>query len=176
MVSYIPDPLAGFVDGLRGRFDPGLAAWRAHVTILPPRELPEPLDEPIELLRRQCAQIEPFDAAIGGVSTFWPVTGVVYFSFGAGAGRLLELHDALNTGELERREVYAYIPHVTIAQELDEDRAYSVLGDVEHEWKQYKDGPTFRVESLFLVRRTPENLWIDLAPIRLGGLLAGSFT
>jgi 2'-5' RNA ligase len=175
VVSYLPDRLAGFVDSLRRRFDPSLAAWLSHVTILPPRELQEPLEEPLELLRKQCARIEPFEVAIRGVSTFWPVSGVVYLSFAAGADRLIQLHDMLNSGCLESEEVHRYVPHVTIAQELDEHRTRNLLQDVEREWSHYEAGASFRVESLFLVRRTPENLWIDLAPIRLGGLLAGTY-
>jgi 2'-5' RNA ligase len=174
VVNYLPGELGEFVDRLRRRFDPALAAWLPHVTLLPPRPLSDILDGPLETIRRQCALIEPFEATVHGVCTFWPVSGVVYLSFSAGRERLIELHDALNHAELERQEVHPYVPHVTIAQDLDEQRTAGVLADVERECAAHKAGWTFRVESLFLVRKTPENRWLNLAPIPLGGLIAHS--
>ncbi len=178
VVCYLPGDLGKFVDGLRRRFDPALAAWLPHVTLLPPRPLPDALAEPLETIRRQCASFEPFDATVHGVCTFWPVSGVVYASFSTGRERLIELHDllndALNRAYLERQEIHPYVPHVTIAQDLDEQRIARVLADVERECSAHKASWTFRVDSLFLVQKTPENCWLDLAPIPLGGLITHS--
>jgi 2'-5' RNA ligase len=174
VVSYLPGELGEFVDRLRRRFDPALAAWLPHVTLLPPRSLENALDGPLETIRRRCALFEPFDATVYGVCTFWPISGVVYLSCSAGRNRLTELHDALNSAELERQEIHPYVPHITIAQDLDEQRAAAVLADVEREWSAHQAGWKFRVESLFLVQKTPENRWLNLAPIPLGGLIAHS--
>src|ERR1700693_3447783 len=97
VVSYIPGKLGDFVDGLRRRFDPGLAAWLAHVTILPPRSLQSPLEEPLERIRRSCALFPPFELTIRGASTFWPVSGVVYLSLSPGVEQLIQLHDTLHS-------------------------------------------------------------------------------
>lgn len=174
VVSYLPGELGEFVDRLRRRFDPALAAWLPHVTLLPPRPLPNILDGALETIRRQCALFEPFQVTVHGVCTFWPVSGVVYLSVGGGAQRLIELHDALNCAELARQEVHPYVPHITIAQDLDEQHTASVLADVERECSARPSGRAFRVESLFLVRKTPENRWLNLAPIPLGGLITHS--
>ncbi len=174
VVSYLPGKLGNFIDSLRRRFDPALAAWLAHVTILPPRPLDAPLEAPLETIRRRCALFEPVEVSIDAVSTFWPVSGVVYLSLSSGADRLAQLHDTLNSGLLSHDEPHPYVPHITIAQELDEGGKKAVLADVKSEWARYRAEALFRVESLFLVQKTPENRWVDLAPIRLGGLLAGS--
>ena len=171
VVSYLPGELAEFVDRLRCRFDPALAAWLPHVTLLPPRSLPDALQGPLEIIRRQCALFKPFEATVHGVCTFLPVSGVVYLSISAGGKRLTELHDALNTADLKRPEAYSYIPHVTIAQDLDKQRTAGVLAEVERECSAYPRGRNFRVESLYLVRKTAENRWLDLAPISLGGMI-----
>src|SRR5258705_13583996 len=94
VVCYLPGKLRNFVDALRRRFDPGLAAWLAHVTILPPRPLDRPMDEPLEAIRQRTASFQPFEVTLNGVSTFWPVSGVVYLTVSAGAQRLIQLHDA----------------------------------------------------------------------------------
>ena len=174
VVSYLPGALGEFVYRLRRRFDPALAAWRPHVTLLPPRPLTDALDGPLETIRKRCLLFEPFEATIHRVCTFWPASGVVYLSVSAGGNRLIELHDALNFADLECHELHSYIPHVTIAQDLDERRTATVMADVEREFSAHKEGWTFRVESLFLVQKTPENRWLNLAPIPLGGLIAHS--
>lgn len=174
VVCYLPGKLGSFVDRLRSRFDPALAAWLAHVTILPPRPLQSPLQEPLETIRKQCACIDPFEATVRGVSTFWPVSGVVYLSFNEDSERLTQLHNALNCDGLAFQEPFPYIPHITIAQDLDQRRTATVMAEVEHEWARYASERSFRVESLFLVQHTPENRWLDLAPIPLGGCLAHS--
>jgi len=120
VVVYLPEPLREFLDGLRRRLNPRFANWRAHVSILPPRLLSRPPEEMLEQLRERCLVLDPFETTLAEVQTFWPVNGVVYLSISRGADRLTEFHERLNSGGLERVEPYPYVPHVTIAQELDE--------------------------------------------------------
>jgi 2'-5' RNA ligase len=174
VVAYLPEELGSFLDRLRRRFDPGLAAWLAHVTILPPRPLPAPLDESLEIIRKRCALVEPFEAVIQDATTFWPVSGVVYLSFSDGVERLVQLHDALNSSALAQQEAFPYVPHVTIAQDLDEAGTQKVLSDVAREWAQYDARRAFDIASLSLVQHTTGNRWINLAPIPLGDLLTPS--
>ena len=174
VVSYIPGRLGNLIDSLRRRFDPGLAAWLAHVTVLSPRPLPESLEISLEAVRQQSASFEPFDVTISHVESFWPVSGVVYLGISDGADRLAQLHDSLNAGPLAYTEPHSYVPHVTIAQELSLLEKNTVMEEVRLEWARYAAESSFHVESLFLVKKTPENRWIDLAPIPLGGRFAHS--
>ena len=172
LVAYLPERLGEFVDDLRRRLNPNFAAWLAHVSILPPRPLQATPEETLALLREKCLWLDPFEAGVNGVSTFWPVNSVVYLSFSAGIQRLVELHDTLHCGGPAHSEAYPYVPHITVAQELDEAATQAVLEEVSREWSRYKGELTFRVESLSLVRQDSGNRWIDLAPVSLGGRLA----
>lgn len=174
VVAYLPEPLGEFIDSLRKRLNPRFANWRAHVSILPPRLLSRPPEEMLDQFREQCLVLDPFEATLSEVQTFWPVNGVVYLSISAGSERLTEFHDRLNSGGLARVEPYPYVPHVTIAQELDEAETQAVLREASREWARYAGTPTFRVESLLLVRQEPDQRWTDLAPILLGGALKPS--
>ena len=174
LVAYLPTRLGEFVDDLRKRLNPNFATWLAHVTILPPRPLLATPAETLALLREKCLVLDHFEAGVNGVSTFWPVNGVVYLSFSAGLQRLVEIHDTLNCGGLAHCEAYRYVPHVTVAQELDEAATQAVLEEVSREWSRYRGELTFRVEFLSLVRQDSDNRWIDLAPVSLGGRLAPS--
>ena len=171
VVAYLPGRLAEFVDHLRQRFNPACAGWLAHVSILPPRPLQTTPEETLAMIREKCLSLEPFAVSLDCVSTFWPVTGVVYLSISAGSQRLIELHDALNHGCLEREEPFPYVPHVTVAQELDEAGAQAVLEEVSRAWSHYKGETSFRIELLSFVQQAPGNRWVDLAPIPLGSLL-----
>lgn len=174
VVAYLSGKLSEFVDDLRRRLNPNFAGWLAHVSILPPRPLQAAQEETVREIRKRCAVREPFLVGIDGVSTFWPVNGVVYLSLSLGSQHLVELHDALNCCGLEREEPYPYVPHVTIAQELDEAGTHAVLEDASHQWRRFSGERTFRLESLCLVQQTPENCWIDLVTLPLGSLLTPS--
>lgn len=169
VVAYLPGKLGEFVDDLRRRLNPDFAAWTAHVTLLPPRSLLATPEKLQALMRQRCRSVEPFEVSLGPVLTFWPVNGVVYLSFSAGAERLVELHEALNCDLLACAENYPYVPHVTVAQELDETGTRAALQAISSAWSEYPGGPSFRMESLVLVRQVADNRWIDLATIPLGG-------
>ncbi len=167
VVSYLPGELGEFVNRLRARVDPCFAKAVSHVTVLPPRELQGSAEEKLDMLRQKCASIEPFDVSIEGVSTFWPVSGVVYLAFSTGYSDLVSLHNALNINGMEFQEPFEFTPHVTIAQDLDEKVTHRMLEINASDWKQFRGESTFRVNSLVLVRQRQENQWVDIGPVPL---------
>jgi 2'-5' RNA ligase len=170
VVAYLPGSLGQFVNGLRARLNPRFAAWLSHITILPPRLCANP-DEAVSDMREKCQYVEPFEAKLEEVQTFWPVKGVVYLSVSLGSARLAGLHEALNCGPLGRVEIFPYVPHITLAQELNEAETQAVLQEATFEWSRYAGPKTFRVESLSLVRQRQDLSWADLAPVALGSAL-----
>jgi 2'-5' RNA ligase len=171
VVAYLPGRLGEFVDSLRKRLNPRFAHWLAHVTILPPRPLPAHTQEFLADIREKCQMTEPFDAGLSEVSTFWPIKGVVYLPIAAGAERLAALHNLLSGGASEWIEPYPYVPHVTVAQELDEAETQAAVRLASEEWARFSGAPSFRIESLSLVRQQDDQCWIDLASVALGSAL-----
>lgn len=167
VIAYLPGQLGQFVDEQRDRLNPEYAVARAHVTVLPPRPLIFPPDELIESLRKRCAHREPFDVGIEGVGSFWPANGVVYLSISKGFDNLLALHRELNVADLRHAEPYPFVPHVTIAQDLDEAATQHAIEKVASAWAQYDGERSFRVETLCLVQQAEGHRWINLAPIPL---------
>ena len=174
VVAYLPGRLGRFVNDLRRRLNPSHSCWLAHVTILPPRSLQATLEEATAVLRQTCAGFNPFEITVNGLSTFWPVNGVVFLSIAAGSQRLVQLHDALNGEVLQQQEVYPYVPHITIAQQLSEEDTQAVLADASQRWAHFDGDASFRVESLTLVQQLADNSWADLAPISLGVFVSPS--
>ena len=114
VVSYLTGPLAEFVNSLRRGLNPMYGDWLAHISVLPPRRLAGPIDgkdSRLEKLRDICRQAEPFEVELDGVSTFWPVNGVVYLSVGRGLECLEELHRLLN--EKDRKSTRLNSSHRT---------------------------------------------------------------
>jgi 2'-5' RNA ligase len=167
VIAYVPGRLGQFVDQQRDRLNPDYAAALAHVTVLPPRPLDCPPEHAVRILREQCAQWEPFDVAVGDAGMFWPVKSVVYLSLTQGGDQLSGLHQRLNSGLLARAEPFPFVPHLTIAQDLNEVQTRAVLAAVSEEWARYDGERSFRIETLCLVRQGEGHCWINLAVIPL---------
>ena len=167
VIAYIPGRLGQFIDEQRDRWNPDYAAALAHVTALTPRPLIFPPDELVDSLCKRCAHSEPFDVSVEGVGTFWPANGVVYLSIATGFDSLLDLHRMLNVSDLRYSEPYPFVPHITIAQDLDEARTQAVLAAVSREWSVYDGEKSFRVETLCLVQQGEAHAWLNVAAIPL---------
>ncbi len=167
LVSYLPDPLGAFLDRLRLELTPDCNP-HAHVTVLPPR----PIDSGCEL-RKLTAFMEeegrlsiPFEVTLGEIEVF-PVTNVVYLSLARGESQLRELHELFNSGALEFNCPFPYHPHITVAQDLNEEQSAALAAKARRRWKEY-DGPRrFTVEWLSFVQNVAPGMWVDLARIPL---------
>src|SRR5205807_9206019 len=92
LVSYISDPLAGFLDRLRQELVPN-CFLRAHVTILPPRPISSSARDAWDRVCSVAARFDPFEIELSGVEVF-PVSDVIHVAVGSGADQLREMHDA----------------------------------------------------------------------------------
>jgi 2'-5' RNA ligase len=160
LVSYLPDPLGGFLDRLRAELVADCKA-KAHVTLLPPRPLLSSADEAWRELVDGIHNFEPFRVELGRVEIF-PVTQVLYLSINAGHAELKRLHQALNRGCLGFEEPFTYHPHVTLAQELEPYQVAEACELAAARWREFKYARSFTVDRLTFVQNTLENRWTDL--------------
>src|SRR5581483_2682882 len=119
LVSYIPDPLASFLDRLRQELVP-TCFLRAHVTILPPRPISSTPEAAWNLVQALTPCFQPFEVEMTGIEVF-PVSDVIYIDIAAGSEPLRQMNSTLNTDGLAFREPFEYHPHVTLAQDLHSD-------------------------------------------------------
>ncbi len=165
LVSYLPDPLAHFLDVLRLDLTPDCNP-RAHVTVLPPRPLTTELKATIEELTEESRLFPPFDIEIGDIEVF-PVTNVIYLSLARGERDLHALHENLNSGQLEYDGPYPFHPHITIAQDFDPARMDELVNAARERWSRY-DGPrVFQVACMSFVQNVARHAWVDVAKIPL---------
>ncbi len=160
LVSYIGQPLAGFLDQLRRDLDPGCKP-RAHVTVLPPRILCNSQEKAGREIRNQSRHFQPFEIHLGNVAKFRG-SNVIHLELAAGRDRLLEMHRAMNCGASQFKEGYEYSPHVTIAQYLDPAVVDETLARAREAWESYPFEKSFTVDTLCFVRSLDCANWVDI--------------
>ena len=166
LVSYVPDPLAAFLDQLRQELVP-TCFLRAHISILPPRTLHIPPNEAWRQICEMAPMFPPFDVRLTDVNVF-PVSDVIYLAQATESDRICEMHAVLNTGGLESPEAFEFVPHITLAQELPSGDVERVVEIARQRWAEYSHERSFRLETITFVQNTEGNNWIDLGEYRLG--------
>ena len=167
VVSYIPDPLAGFLDRLRCELVPN-CFLRAHITLLPPRCLTVSSARALAQIREAACSINPFYVELGDVCVF-PKTDVIYIATAAGSAELSELYSTLHTGVLHGEQHYRYVPHVTLAQNLHTDEVDELLPVAKQQWAAWNGPRRFRVEALTFVHSAnhARSAWVDVGSVPL---------
>jgi 2'-5' RNA ligase len=166
LVSYIPEPLAGFLDRLRQELVPN-CFLRAHVTILPPRPISSTPEAAWEIVRTLAPRFAPFDVEMTQLEVF-PVSDVIHIGIGRGREEMERMHDELNVGGLKFAEPYPYHPHITLAQDLKGDEVDELARVARTRWAEYAQPKTFRVDKVFFVQNTRRKQWLDLGESALG--------
>jgi 2'-5' RNA ligase len=167
LVSYVPNPLGGFLDELSRALIPGCRT-HAHITLLPPRHLNGTEEEAKEALAVQCRTISPFELQITDIEIF-DITAVIYANIGLGRTRLLDIHKQLNTGALEFQEQFAYHPHITLAIDMDHRDIHVLAERARRMWHEYGDSRRFVVDSLHFVHNVGLKDWDEVAVYDLVG-------
>ena len=162
----VPEPVAAEIDGMRrGLGDGALGRIPAHLTLVPPVNVAlERLDEAGDVLRAAAAGAAGgLDLTLGPVTTFWPVTPVVYLAVGGDLAGLLTLRQRVFRAPLSRPLTHDFVPHVTLADEVPSAErigaAVTALADYHR---------SVRFERLQLLREGPGRIWEPIAETTLG--------
>jgi 2'-5' RNA ligase len=127
----IPEPWATELVDYRLRIgDPTAEGVPSHITLIPPTELSDGLDEIEAHLAAAATEVAPFRVHLRGTGTFRPVSPVVFVSLAEGISQCEQLAAAVRRGPLAVELDYPYHPHVTVAHHLDDptlDRAFDDL-------------------------------------------------
>jgi 2'-5' RNA ligase len=159
VVLMIPPPVATEVDGLRRALGDGaLARIAPHVTLVAPVGVPgDRMTDVVEVLRDAAKATPPLDLRIGPAATFHPVTPVVYLSVAGDVDPVTALRERVLRPPLVRPSTHPFVPHVTVADEMDEARipaALAALADFVVD---------VRIESLHLLERGRDRVWRPIA-------------
>jgi 2'-5' RNA ligase len=160
LVSYIPDPLGSFLQGLR-EILPNNDSSEAHITLLPPR----PLKVPVETVSRQAREIlgqfPPFDVELSKVRRF-AETKFLYLDLGEGSSLIHDLHEALNQGDLASSEEFEFRPHLTLGGPVSPSALDLAQQQAEITWGGEHCAPRFTIQEvvcLWLSPDSPQGEW-----------------
>lgn len=167
VVLLVPQPLATRIDGLRQALGDGaLDRIPPHVTLVPPVNVGErDLAAAFAVVRRAAAVIAPLELRVGPAATFHPVNPVAYLAVDGEPGQLdalTALRAGCLAGPLDRRQDHAFVPHVTIAEELASvrlDQVDAVLAD-------FRVAVTF--DRVHVLAEQPGRVWVPIADMPLG--------
>ncbi|MGH9614623.1 MAG: 2'-5' RNA ligase family protein [Bryobacteraceae bacterium] len=160
LVSYIPEPLAGFLNRLRQELVPN-CKLRAHITALPPRPLNAAPEAAWDQILSDLSGISPLEIELTSIQVF-PVSDVIYLAVGAGSDELRAIHRKLNRGNVRFVEPFRYRPHVTLGQNLEAGRVDEFRELARERWADFPHSRRFAIERLTFVQNTLENTWVDL--------------
>src|ERR1700722_13846407 len=117
LISYLPEPMAGFLNSLRCELVPRCLA-KTHVTVLPPRPLAAGLPETAwHDLSDALDSFPPFRGELTPIE-ICQGTNAIYLSIGSGSVELKEMLASPTRGPLQFDEPFVSHPHVTLAQQL----------------------------------------------------------
>jgi 2'-5' RNA ligase len=161
VVLLVPQPLATELDGLRRAVGASERERVApHLTLVAPVNLRDKeLVAALDTVRRAAADASPLLLELGPATSFAPVTPTLHLAVaGPDVDGLHALRAAVMAAPLDRPEAHAYVPHVTLAQELEpanrRDAAVAALGD-------WCEKVTF--DRVHVLRQLPDHTWVPIA-------------
>jgi len=159
----LPPPLDREVDTLRRACDDGaLGRIPSHLTLVPPVNVREDaMADALRVVREAAASARPMTLQLGPPTTFLPDNPTLYLAVsGPGLEALVGLRDRVFTEPLKRPLTWSFVPHVTIADEMDPTRitaAVEALGG-------YRATVTFeRVHLLEETKTAAGRVWRPIA-------------
>jgi 2'-5' RNA ligase len=155
LVSYIPDPLGSFLQGLREVLPNGDSS-EAHITLLPPRPLKLSVETASKQARTILRQFPPFEVELSKVRRF-PETKFLYLDLGEGNSMIHNLHDALNKGDLFDSEEFEFRPHLTLGGPVSPGILDSAQHQAEVIWNAEHCAPRFTIEEIVCLWSSPDS-------------------
>ena len=161
----VPLPVAAEVDGLRRACGDGaLGRVPPHVTLVPPVNVRlDELGNAFAVLRAAAAAVgEPFTLRLGPPATFLPDSPVLYLEVSDDDGEVGRLRDLLFQPPLARPVSWPFVPHVTLADEMDSARIEASLVAL----RNY--GAEITVDGTHLLEQGEDRVWRPIADASFG--------
>lgn len=156
--------LQDLANSYRKRYDPHYALIPPHLTL---KTIFEATEEQIKEIAKELNHIakatNPFQISISKISSFYPVNNVIYLKVEP-SDELTVLHEKLHSGQLADQPAFAFVPHITIGQNLSNDEHSDVLGQLK--MKEFHHEET--IDRFHLLYQLDNDSWTVYETFRLG--------
>jgi len=153
------------IDGLRRALGEGVPPRVApHITLVPPVNVSAAaFPAALDVVGDAAASSPPLRLVLGPPATFWPETPVVYLAVGGDDADVHRLEAAVGVGAWRRPTTRPFVPHVTLAPDVDAEvipSALIVLAGYRRE---------VTVSAVHVLREEPDRSWVTVAAFELSG-------
>ena len=152
------------VNSYRKRYDSHYALISPHITLKSSfLATEEQIKEISAQLKEISSKHQPFSLKILKVSTFQPVNNVIYLKVDP-TPELLALHEDLHNDSLGKEKEYAFVPHLTLAQDLSDKEHNDILGQLRLMKFEHEE----MVDHFHLLYQTDNESWKVYETYQLG--------
>jgi 2'-5' RNA ligase len=164
VVIFPSKKLQDLANSYRKRYDPHYALITPHLTLKNAFESTEDAVVDIaEKLRQIAINTNSFTLKTTKISSFKPVNNVIYFKVEP-TEELNKLHNEINQEFNEQSLDYAFVPHITIGQELSNDEHSDVYGSLRMTRINHEE----TVDRFHLLYQLENGSWTVYETFRLG--------
>lgn len=164
VVLFPSKKLQDLVNSYRKRYDPHYALIPPHLTLENAFEATEEEASRFSVKFRHIADNhQPFTLKTTKVGSFSPVNNVIYFKVEPN-DELTGLHDEINKELGSQNQEYAFVPHITIGQNLSDDEHSDVFGSL----RMTKIDHEETVDRFHLLYQLENGSWTVYETFRLG--------
>jgi len=164
IVVFPSKKLQDLANSYRKRYDPHYALITPHLTL---KNAFESTEEEIavyaEKLRQIANQSKAFTLKTMKFSSFKPVNNVIYFKVEP-TEELLHLHAEINQALTEQSQEYAFVPHITIGQNLSDDEHSDIYSSLRMKKFNHEE----IIDRFHLLYQLENGSWTVYETFRLG--------
>jgi 2'-5' RNA ligase len=164
VVIFPSKKLQDLANSYRKRYDPHYSLITPHLTL---KNAFEATEEDVvtfaDKLRQIASNTKGFTLKTTKISSFQPVNNVIYFKVDP-TEELSILHDEINHEFSEQNLEYAFVPHITIGQNLSNDEHSDVYGSLRMKRFDHEE----IVDRFHLLYQLDNGSWTVYETFRLG--------
>lgn len=164
VVIFPSKKLQDVVNSYRKRYDPHYALIPPHLTLKSAFDATEENAKIFaDKLSKIAAKTSPFSLKTAKISSFKPVNNVIYFKVEP-TNELSTLHSEINRELNDENTEYAFVPHITIGQNLSNDEHSDVYGSL----RMTKIDHEETIDRFHLLYQLENGSWTVYETFRLG--------
>lgn len=164
IVIFPSKKLQDEANSYRKRYDPNYSLIPPHLTLKPSFHASEDQIEQFTMILDEISKkFEPFQIKTIKFSSFKPVNNVIYYKIEA-SKMLEELQKTINDKISADTPEYAFVPHITIGQQLSNDEHSDVYGSLRMNQFNYEE----TVDRFHLLYQLENGSWTVYETFRLG--------
>src|SRR5699024_4204902 len=165
IVIYPYENIQTEINNLRKRYDPEYPLIKPHITLktrfdIDKNSLKILIDELVELTKN----IETFKINIKKINSFQPIYNKIYFKI-KHIDKLKKIYNDLYKGIVPKEKFTTFVPHITIAQNLNPDEFVDIYTSLSMQKNDFED----TINQLNIVYELADGTWKTYKSFTLGG-------